>query len=68
MTRLQLLLLLLIWHLLRSLACAAQRYLLQPTCCADCRKMMLQWMCALLQVELSELTAVLRLGDCLTLG
>ena len=58
MTRLQLLLL--IWHLLRLLACAAQR--------ANCCKMMLQWMCALLQVELSELTAIFRLCECLTLG
>ena len=30
--------------------------------------MMLQWVCALLQEELSELAALLRLDDCLTLG
>ena len=30
--------------------------------------MMLQWLCALLQGELSELAALLRLGDCLAMG
>ena len=47
--------------------CLAGRYL-GWRCCQVVVAWFLQWKCALLQVQLGELAALLRLGDCMTLG